>query len=185
MAYPAEIHKFRDPRFRYIVSSRNITPDVSVIDHLKIQYIYLDLEQISQVFGAVAMPSPLYGGRSYDSYHSLTEGHVRELYDHGIGLALNLTNHYFDRNAYDASLNLLHSHHRTGNSVIVTNNELARQIRADFPLYTLKANIIKNINTLEKVDKAYRLYDDITLPMDKNDDPDFLKRIPEIGRAHV
>ncbi len=182
MAYPAEIHKFRDPRFRYIVSSRNITPDVSVIDHLKIQYIYLDFKQISQVFGAVAMPSPLYGGRSYDPYHSLTEGHVRELYDHGIGLALNLTNHFFDRNAYDASLNLLHNHHRTGNSVIVSNNELARQIRADFPLYTLKASIIKNINTLEKVDRAYRLYDDITLPMDKNDDPEFLKRIPEKER---
>jgi hypothetical protein len=47
----------------------------------------------------------------------------------------------------------------------------------DFPDYRLEASVIKNINTLEKVDDAFSLYDTVILPMVSNDDEVFLKAI--------
>lgn len=180
---PQDVTKFRDIDAGFIVSARAITPDVSVIDYLKLHYIYVRLECIEQVFGTVTMPSRLYGGRTYQPYHSLTEKHLVELAEHGIGVGLNLTNHFFDRESYEASLGLLERFHVEKNAVIITNDELAENIRTDFPKYTLKASIIKNITTLKELERAYRRYDQVTLPMDKNDDDAFLKQIPDKKRV--
>jgi hypothetical protein len=168
-----------DKRLEFIVSSRYIRPDVSIMDYLKIHYMYIMPEQISHVFGSVVIPSPLYGGRSYNPYHSLTEKHVEELHQNHIGVSLNLTNHFYDKTAYESSLPLLEKFHSHDNSVIITNDELAKQLRLDFPDYRIKASIIKNITNIRHMESALELYDDVTLPMDLNDDDTFLEQIRE------
>ncbi len=178
----SELRKFSDDKLKFIVSSRRITPDVSIIDHLKIQYIYLDLSQIKSVFGSVNTHSRLYGGRIYEEYHSLTDDHVKELYKHNIGISLNLTNHFFDKESYESSQELLNRYHSKNNSLIITNDELAKNIRKDFPDYILKASIVKNITNIKRIEKAYEYYDYVTLPMDMNDDDEFLMSIPEKER---
>lgn len=174
---PKDLKKFRNKKFKFIVSSREIQPEISIIDYLKIHYIYINPEQIDHVFGSTTQGSPLYGGRVYDSRHSLTDKHIEELRNNNIGLSLNLSNHFFDKKAYDESLDLLNKHHHTNNSLIITNDSLAKQVRKDFPLYQLKASIIKNITTIQKIEKALEIYDYVTLPMDKNDDDNFLRQI--------
>jgi len=169
---------FRQANADFIVSTREITPDVSIMDYLKLRYLYLRSEQIVQVFGFLNSFSPLYGGRGFQAYHGLTPQHCDELAAHGIGIGLNLTNHLFDKQAYASSLDLLERHHRPDNAIMVTNDELARQLRQDFPRYILKASVIKNISTLSAIEKALALYDQLTLPMDLNDDDDFLASIP-------
>jgi hypothetical protein len=59
---------------------------------------------------------------------------------------------------------------------------LARRIRKDFSQYTLRASIIKNLNTLRKVSNALELYDDVVIPMDLNDDDEFLENLPQKSR---
>lgn len=54
---------------------------------------------------------------------------------------------------------------------------MAGWIRCDFPGYRLEASVIKNLNTLEKVDAAFGLYDTVILPMTSNDDEELLKAI--------
>ncbi len=177
-----ELIKFRDDKLKFIVSSRNITPNVSIIDYLKVHYIYLTPEQIKHVFGSVTTPSRLYGGRTFRTYKSLTDMHVKELNKHNIGVSLNLTNHFFDKESYEESFNLLEKYHSPKNSLIITNDELAKNIKIDFPGYKLKASIIKNIMNVNRIENAYEIYDYVTLPMDCNDDDEFLNSIPEKGR---
>lgn len=98
-------------------------------------------------------------------------------------MSINLTNHFFDSKAYEDSLKLLEKYHKTNNSLIITNDELAKQVRKDFPKYELKASIIKNINSIKLLDEALEVYDYITLPMDKNDDDEFLKQIQAKDRV--
>jgi hypothetical protein len=64
-------HDFRNPDLRFSVSSRDIRPDMDIMAYLKIVYIYLDIDQIKDVFGNCVYPSRLYGGRSYNLKYSL------------------------------------------------------------------------------------------------------------------
>lgn len=173
---------FRNPELRFSVSSRDIRPEMDIMTYLKIVYIYLDINQIKEVFGNGIFPSRLYGGRPYNLQYALTENHVRTLERHGIGLALTLTNHFYDEESYRHSYEFLKAHHRKGNSIICTSDELALRIRNDFPDYTLKASIIKNLNTPVKIGEALRLYDYVTVPMDVNDDDALLSNLPEKNR---
>ena len=68
-------------------------------------------------------------------------------------------------------------YHRPCNSVIVTNDDLARWIQQDFPNYQVDASVIKNIKTHQKIDEALKLYDSIVLPMSLNEDLEFLEKI--------
>ena len=104
------------------------------------------------------------------------------LYDHHIGLALTLTNHYVSSGIYTGNLPFLEKYHRRGNVIICTSDELARMLRKDFPLFNIRASIIKNLNTLDKVARALDLYDDVVIPMDMNDDDDFLESLPQKER---
>jgi hypothetical protein len=153
-----------------------------IFDYLRVFYIYTNIKQIDSVFGNTTLPSPLYGGRSFKIQNSLTEKHVQDLEKHNIGLSLTLTNHFFSEAGYTASLKLLERYHKKGNSVICTNDRLALRLKNDFPLYSLKASIIKNIDTLEKVARYLNLYDYLTIPMDKNDDDQFLQSINDKNR---
>ena len=175
-------HDFKDSRLSYSVSSRDIRPDIDIIDYLKILYMYCDLKQIDSVFGHTTSFSKLYGGRVFKLAYALTRDHLDRMADNGIGLALTLTNHFFDEDAYKESLNLLKTHHKKGNAIICTNDQLAVRLKNDFPDYEIKASIIKNINTLDKVKKALAIYDSLTLPMDKNDDDQFLADIVQKHR---
>jgi len=173
---------FRDNRLTFSVSSRNIRPDIDVMDYLRVFFTYCDLRQIESIFGSTNHFSRLYGGRPSRCKYELTERHLERLAENGIHLALTLTNHFFDDAAYRESLPLLEAHHKQGNSIICTNDALAVRLKRDFPLFEIKASLIKQIDTLEKINRALEIYDSLTLPMDKNDDDEFLNSIRDKER---
>lgn len=177
-----KLNDFKDKRFKFMVSSRNLQYGMDIIKYLKLTYIYLELDQIDCVFGHTDFPSRLYGGRPIRHDYALTEVQVERLAENRISISLTLSNHYFDQTSYEETRPLLRRYHKRGNSIVCTNDELACRIKDEFPDYELKASVIKNINTLEKVTEALQLYDKITIPMDKNDDSDFLQAMPSKER---
>ena len=88
-----------------------------------------------------------------------------------------MSNHLIDRDEYERDQPLLQKYHRDCNSVIVTNDDLAKWIRQDFPDYQIDASVIKNIKTHRKIDEALKLYDSVVLPMNLNDNFKFLEKI--------
>jgi len=74
---------------------------------------------------------------------------------------------------------------RKGNSIIVTNDDLARWIRQDFPEYRIDASVIKNINNQRKLDQAFTIYDEVVLPMKSNDDLKFLSCIEDKQQSKI
>ena len=80
-------------------------------------------------------------------------------------------------------LSFLEKHYRPGNSVIVTNDDLARWIKVDFPDFRVEASVIKNINNLKKIENAFKIYDTVILPMSANEDEEFLRSIPD--KKHI
>ncbi len=173
---------FRDPELKFQVSTRALKPEMSLLDYLKIFYMYLDFPQIESVFGNCVYPSKLYGGRSYKKERSRSVDHIKELAETHISLSLTLTNHFFDLETYRENLEFLERHYTPGNSIICTSDQLARSLRRDFPNYRLKASLIKHLNTVEKVSNALNFYDFVVIPMDKNDDDHFLAKLPEKQR---
>ncbi|MCX6307173.1 MAG: hypothetical protein NT040_19585 [Bacteroidetes bacterium] len=173
---------FKNPAYSYSVSGRWITPKSDIVKYLQFFFIYIDFARISSVFGSTAEPSAFYGGRVYDAKKSLTQNQIDILYRKKINLALTLTNHFYSAELYGQNQSFLDKYHRKGNVIICTSDELARMIRKDFPLYHIRASIIKNLNSVAKVRKAFELYDDVVIPMDMNDDDEFLESVPEKDR---
>jgi len=173
---------FRNPAYRFEVSSRRILPGADPSDYLKVYYPYLDIAQVEAVFGNAVYPSRFYGGRGYNLEHSLTDRHIATLNGRGIGVSLTLTGHYFDEAVYRANGPFLERFHRPGNAIVCTNDTLARRIRRDFPDYLLKASLIKHLTTVDKVEQALELYDRAVIPMDMNDDDLFLAALPDKER---
>ncbi len=163
------------PQVTYTVSARNKSPATPVFAFLRQQYGNLPLQEIDSLFG-FAERSTLYGGRVFRQ-QELSERDILQLNNAGIGLRLPMTNHYVERDEYEQNQGLLQKHHFPGNSVIVTNDDLAEWIKKDFPKYRLDASVIKNIKTHRKIDQALELYDAIVLPMRLNEDLDFLEKI--------
>lgn len=176
---------FRDPKFRYTVSGRVLTENVTVRAYLQAFFPYIDAGQVESLFAFVDTRVPLYGGRVYRADQALRAAHLAEMEALGIHLSLPMTNHFFDRQAYEASLPVLAAHHRRGNSVILVDDEFARQVRQDFPLYTRKASVIKRLNRPEKFNPAFDLYDVVVLPMDWNDDLDLLRALEPKERVQI
>ncbi len=173
---------FKNPAFSYSVSGRWAEKKAEILKYLQFYYIYIDIRQIETVFGSTTIPSGLYGGRVYNPAQSFTEKHLDTLYSRDISLALTLTNHFITKETYAENLSFLEVYHREGNVIICTSDEFARMLRRDFPLYKIRASIIKNLNTLEKVNKAFDLYDDVVIPMEMNDDDEFLESLPQKER---
>ncbi len=159
----------------YTISARNKSPMTPVFAFLRKQYGYLPLLEIESLFGFVEN-STLYGGREFTK-RELSDRDVTQLNNAGIGLRLPMTNHFVERDEYEQNQDLLQKHHFPVNSVIVTNDDLARWIKQDFPNYHIDASVIKNIKTHRKIDKALELYDSVVLPMRLNEDLDFLQKI--------
>jgi hypothetical protein len=160
---------------QFTISARGKPSALPIQRFIKDNYDHIPLEQIDSFFGFTEA-STLYGGRFFSSTE-ISRYDVRSLYRMNINVRLPLTNHYVTQGEYEQNLPLLSKYHRPGNSLIITNDELAGWIRTDFPDYRLEASVIKNINTLDKIDQAFRTYDTVILPMTSNDDEELLKAI--------
>lgn len=157
--------------------------NLPIIEYLKLHFAELDLGQIDSVFGFVER-STLYGGRPFIG-PELSPPDIWSLYDHGIGLRLPLSNGLVSREEYDAAKGFLNKYHRDGNSVIITNDSLAKWVRQDFPLYKIEASAIKNIDGLRKLKQALKHYDTVVLPAKSNDDFEFLGSIEDKSRIRL
>lgn len=169
-----------EPSCSYTISARRKKPNAPIFSFLRRNFGFVPLAEIESIFGFVEQSS-LYGGRPF-VMPELSERDVRQLNNAGIGLRMPMSNHYVTRKEYDAGYNLLQKYHRQENSVIVTNDQLAKWIRKDFPLYRLDASVIKNVHTYKQIDQALELYDDVVLPMETNEDFTFLEKIEDKNR---
>ena len=167
---------------QFTISARNKKARQSIQQFINEYFSKIPVEQIESFFGFTTY-TPLYGGRIWNSEAlsgaELSDYDIRSMYKMGIALRLPLTNHHVSRQEYDDNIPYLEKYYRPGNAVIVTNDDLARWIRADFPDYHLEASVIKNINSLEKIEKAARVYHTVVLPMSCNEDEPFLRSIED------
>lgn len=176
---------FRDPRFRYTVSGRHFGPRIRVQSYLRAFFPYIDAAQVESLFAFVNTHAPLYGGRVFQKEFALRPEHLAEMAAMDIRLSLPMTNHFFDRQAYEASLPVLAAHHQRGNSVILLDDEFARQVRQDFPLYTRKGSVNKRLLSPRTFAKAFDLYDIVVLPMEWNEDVERLKELEHKDRIQI
>lgn len=160
---------------KFTISARGKASSVPIQRFIKENYQQIPVEQIDSFFG-FAEASTLYGGRFFASTE-LSRYDIRSLYGMNINVRLPITNHFVTKEEYRENQSFLEKYHRPGNSLIITNDKLAGWIRNDFPDYRLEASVIKNINTLKKVDQAFGIYDTVILPMASNDDEKFLRSI--------
>lgn len=167
---------------QFTISARDKLARQPIQQFIRQHFSEIPIEQIESFFGFTTY-TPLYGGRIWNDLATngaeLSEYDIRSMYALGIALRLPLTNHHVSREEYEADIPFLEKYYRPGNAIIVTNDDLARWIRTDFPEYHLEASVIKNINTLEKIDKAARIYDTVVLPMPCNQDEAFLASIED------
>jgi hypothetical protein len=161
------------------------TIDISVSLREKIETIplkqYLDKRfafPVESVFGFLE-PSTLYGGRAYE-LRQISEADAEQ-----IKLRIPLSNHFATRDEYEENEGFLNKYHKPGNAVIIVNNDLAKWIKQDFPLYEIEASAIKNINSLKKINKLPSDYDSYVIPAMANDDMSFLQSIPDKDRARL
>jgi hypothetical protein len=160
---------------QFTISARGKAPALPIQRFIKENYDQIPLEQIDSFFGFTEA-STLYGGRFF-STTELSRYDVRSLYGMNINVRLPITNHYVTPEEYEENQSFLNKYHRPGNSLIITNDELAKWIRSDFPDYRLEASVIKNIKTMKKIDEAFGIYDTVILPMESNDDEKLLRAI--------
>jgi hypothetical protein len=163
------------PAVTYTISARCKSPDMPVLRFLKNKYGYLPLREIDSLFGFVE-ESTLYGGREFKG-RELSDRDASQLNNGGIGIRLPMSNHHVSRDEYEANFPILKKYYQPGNSIIVTNDQLAKWLREDFPDYRLDASVIKNIKTYDKIERALELYDSVVLPMQLNKDLEFLEKI--------
>lgn len=162
---------------RFTISARGKTAlhplDLFLADY----FPAVPLSSMDSIFGFVER-STLYGGRPFGA-PELSDSDVAMLATWGIGLRLPLTNKFVSEAEYQANWALLERHHRAGNAVILYDDDLARWIRRDFPLFTIEASVTKELRTHEKIARARELYDQIVLPATLNDDMEFLAAIED------
>jgi len=163
------------PEATYTISARGKAAKVPVFKFIRNEYGNVPLREIDSLFGFVEQ-STLYGGRAF-LRRELSDRDVFQLNNAGIGVRLAMSNHYVERDEYEKNRPLLEKYHRSINSVIATNDDLAMWVREDYPQYKVDASVIKNIKTHKKINEALKLYDSIVLPMRLNEDFDFLEKI--------
>ncbi len=166
---------------RYTISARGKLHEVPILAFLARHFPTIPVSQVDSVFGFVER-SPLYGGRVF-TQPELTPIDVNQLYFANIGVRLPLTNHFVEPGEYERAQRLLDIFHRDGNAVIVTNDELARWIRRDFPRYRIEASVIKNLKTHARIAADLDIYDTVVLPMELNQDETFLAGVPSKDRV--
>ncbi len=167
---------------QYTISARSKMAGEPIQKFLRENFSDIPVEQIDSFFGFTTYSS-LYGGRIWDNDSlngaELSNYDLRSMYRLNINLRLPLTNHHASLEEYKENIPFLEEYYRPGNAVIVTNDDLAQWIKADFPDYHLEASVIKNIDNLKKIEKAAKIYDTIVLPMTSNNDEAFLQSIED------
>lgn len=141
----------------YTVSLR-ARKDEIITEYLSSYYSHIP--NINSVFG-FSDQCKLYGGRLYK--REITDYEINELREHGIYYSIPLTSHYVNLETYNSSKKLLSKNNVKGNSVIVTNDNLAEWIRNDFTNYKIESSVIKNINNIEELEYYSDKYDEIVL----------------------
>ena len=164
-------------QMQYTISARGKKSGQSIQMYIREHYSQIPIEEIDSFFGFTTF-STLYGGRIWGE-PELSEYDIRSMYKLDINLRLPLTNHQASREEYEENIPFLEKYYRPGNSIIITNDDLARWIRSDFPEYRLEASVIKNIKSLKKIDQAAKIYDTVILPMSCNLDAPFLESIDD------
>jgi len=167
---------------QFTISARDKQAREPIQRFIKESFSDIPIEQIESFFGFTTY-TPLYGGRIWNNRATngaeLSEYDIRAMYKMDIALRLPLTNHHASLEEYKDNIPFLEKYYRPGNAIIVTNDNLARWIKADFPDYHLEASVIKNIKSLGKIEKAAKIYDTVVLPMSCNEDEPFLKSIED------
>jgi hypothetical protein len=162
---------------QYTISARGKPAAQPIQRFISENFSDIPIEEIDSFFGFTTH-TPLYGGRIWH-YTEISAYDIRSMYKLGINLRLPLSNHHVSEQEYEDSIPFFEKYYRPGNSIIITNDKLARWLRRDFPDYRLEASVIKNINNLRKIDAAAKLYDTVILPMSANEDEEFLKSIDD------
>jgi hypothetical protein len=163
------------PVATFTVSARSKPPDYPVFAYLRENYGNLRINEVDSLFGFVEKCT-LYGGRTFVK-RELSDKDVEQLNSAGIGIRIPMSNHIVERKEYKLSHWILRKYHVAGNSIICTNDDLARWIRDDFPDYRIDGSVIKNVKSHEKIEAAMELYDSVVLPMPVNEDLEFLAEI--------
>ncbi len=170
------------PLRQYTISARDKLAGQPIQQFINEHFSHIPLEEIDSFFGFTTFTT-LYGGRIWNirkvNGGELSAYDIRSMYKLGINLRLPLTNHHATLEEYKENIPFLKKHHRPGNAIITTNDDLAKWIRADFPDYHLEASVIKNINNLKRIEEAAAIYDTVVLPMYSNQDEEFLKSIED------
>ncbi|MFO7828711.1 MAG: hypothetical protein R6V23_08840 [Bacteroidales bacterium] len=164
----------------YTISARGKKQNLPVKKYLETNFPNFLLNKIDSIFGFVEQ-STLYSGRPF-LHPQLSGKDIEFLYDNNIGVRIPFTNHFFNDDEYKKNQKILEKYHKDGNSLIITNNELAKRIKNDYPKYHIEASILKEIDTIEKIDAALNLYDTIVLPMNVNRKKDLLQNIKQKHR---
>jgi len=138
---------------------------------------FYQADKIESFFNSVKPRSRLYGGRPCGKELSFSYEQIEFLNAKGIGVMLTLSNHYFNEDAYLATIPILERLENNLNSVTIVNDDLALRIKQDFPLFKRKASVIKLINTLDGIHNALELYDSVVLHPNLNDNAAFLQSI--------
>lgn len=168
------------PDLRFTISARGKPQGLPVLRFLARHYPTLPIAQVDSLFGFVEHTT-LYGGRVFREAE-LSPRDLGVMYEVGIGLRLPLSNHYVDEDEYERNRAFLERHHRAGNSVIVTNDDLARWIRRDYPAYRVEASVIKHLQSYARIDAALETYHTVILPMECCEQPEFLAGIEHKDR---
>ena len=159
----------------YTLSARGKKKRFPIQDFLKKNFPNIPLKKVDSIFGFVEK-STLYSGRPF-LHPQLSDEDINYLYHHEVGIRIPFTNHYFSDQEYQKNKTILDKYHRKGNSLIITNDQLAQRIKNDYPDYHIEASILKEIDTLEKIERALNLYDTIVLPMNVNRNKKLLQNI--------
>jgi hypothetical protein len=166
--------------YAYTISARGKKANQPVEKFLKAFFPNIPLKNIDSVFGFVEASS-LYSGRPYIG-RQISDTDYEFLKRNNIGIRIPFTNHFVTEKEYQKNRKILDKYHKKGNSIIVTNDNLARWIKRDYPLYQLEASLLKEVKSIEEINHALGIYDTVVLPMNLNSNHELLKRIEQKDR---
>ncbi|MBN1415756.1 MAG: hypothetical protein JW973_11700 [Bacteroidales bacterium] len=164
----------------YTISARGKRANQPIEKFLKDFFPNIPLQKIDSVFGFVEASS-LHSGRPF-TVRQISDKDYEFLKKNNISIRIPFTNHFATEQEYQKNRIILDKYHNRGNSIIVTNDNLARWIKRDYPLYQLEASLLKEVQTIEEINHALSIYDTVVLPMNLNSNHELLKSIEQKNR---
>ncbi len=164
----------------YTISARGKRHRQPVKDYFNKYFPNIPLNKVDSIFGFVEKTS-LYSGRPF-LMRQISDKDYKFLQENNIGIRIPFTNHYVSQKEYQKYKPLLEKYHKKGNSLIITNDDFAKWVKKDFPLYKIEASLLKEIDSLDKINKAFELYNTVVLPMNVNYNIELLNSIEQKER---